>query len=99
MKNLINKLGMKLYAGPIVRYLDEPGNRGITAVCIIKTSHLSMHVWDEPNPGIIQFDVYTCGSMKVEDVIAELQVFNPSKIEYKFLDRENNLTLVEEGIL
>ena len=25
-----------------------PGNRGITAVAIIETSHIAMHIWDEP---------------------------------------------------
>lgn len=98
MKSLIKKLGMELYAGPIVKYLDEPGNRGATGVCIIKTSHIAMHIWDETDPGLIQLDVYTCGPMEVEDVISELAPFTPSKIEYKFLDRENDLTLVSEGL-
>lgn len=99
MKNLIKKVGMELYAGPIVKYLDEPGNRGATGVCIIKTSHLAIHVWDEPNPGLIQFDIYTCGSLNIQDVIDELQAFTPSKVEYKYLDREFELTLVQQGIL
>ena len=29
-----------------------PGNRGITAVAIIETSHITMHIWDEPNPAL-----------------------------------------------
>lgn len=99
MKALIKKLNMELYAGPIVKYLDEPGNRGATGVCIIKTSHIALHVWDEPNPGIMQLDVYTCGCMEVSDVVEALQVFAPTKVEYKFLDREFNLTLLDQGVL
>jgi len=97
MKSLISRLGMELYAGPMVKYLDEPGNRGITGVCIIKTSHLAIHVWDEPSPGIIQLDVYTCGSMELGDVVDSLKAFSPVKIEFKFLDREHNLHLLDEG--
>jgi len=97
MTGLVKKLKMEIYAGPFVKYLDEPGNRGATGVCIIKTSHIALHVWDEPNPGIMQLDVYTCGSMELEDVVSELQVFHPSRIEYKFLDREFGLTLIREG--
>lgn len=99
MKRLIAKLGMELYAGPLVKYLDEPGNRGATGVCIIKTSHIALHVWDECTPGLMQLDVYTCGSMEVSDVVEELQVFAPTKIEYKFLDREFGLNILEAAVL
>ena len=37
-----------------------PGNRGVTAFAIIETSHIAMHIWDEPNPALVQLDVYTC---------------------------------------
>jgi S-adenosylmethionine/arginine decarboxylase-like enzyme len=110
MRSLIEKLGMELYAGPLVKYLDEEGNRGLTGVCIIKTSHIALHVWDEPRPGVMQLDVYTCGKMEVSDVVNELAVFNPIRIEYKFLDRDNfeevlldvnadRLKLVESGTI
>ncbi len=99
MKSLIAKLGMELYAGPMVKYRDEPGNRGATGVCIIKTSHIALHVWDECTPGLMQLDVYTCGSMEVSDVVEELQIFSPTKIEYKFLDREFGLTIIDQGEL
>jgi S-adenosylmethionine/arginine decarboxylase-like enzyme len=97
MKSLINKVGMELYAGPVVKYLNEVGNRGLTGVCVIKTSHLALHCWDEPSPGIIQFDIYSCGQLNIEDVLEELQAFNPSKIEYKFLDRESGLKLIGDS--
>ncbi len=99
MQNLISAIGMELYAGPFVKYLDEPKNRGATGVCIIKTSHIALHVWDEPNPAIMQLDVYTCGELKLEDVLTQLEVFKPSKVEYKFLDREHNLELLQHGIV
>jgi S-adenosylmethionine/arginine decarboxylase-like enzyme len=100
MKDLIkNKLHMNILFGPHVEYLDVEGNRGATGVCILSTSHCAMHVWDEPDPGLIELDVYTCGKMELEDVVQAIQVFNPSKVEYKFLDREHNLQLLSEGFV
>jgi len=67
------------------------GNKGVTAIAIIETSHVVMHLWDEVKPALIQLDVYSCAEMnpnKIIDTIKnELQATN---IEYKFLDRENN---------
>jgi S-adenosylmethionine/arginine decarboxylase-like enzyme len=28
--------------------VKNQGNRGITAISVIETSHIAMHVWDEP---------------------------------------------------
>jgi S-adenosylmethionine/arginine decarboxylase-like enzyme len=36
--------------GPYVKYSHMVGNRGITGAAIIETSHIVMHVWDEPEP-------------------------------------------------
>ena len=57
MTNLINKIGMKLCMGPFAKYIDVPGNRGITCVAIIETSHIAMHVWDEVKPSLIQLEI------------------------------------------
>jgi len=91
MTTLIDKIGMKLCMGPFAKYLDVPGNRGITCVAIIETSHIAMHVWDEDKPALIQLDVYTCGYLDPYDVVEALRDFHPIKIEMKYLDRENKL--------
>jgi S-adenosylmethionine/arginine decarboxylase-like enzyme len=49
---------MKVFMGPYVKYCNMPGNRGITAIAIIETSHIAMHIWDEPKPALMQMDVY-----------------------------------------
>lgn len=94
---LIEDINMKLLSGPHIKYVDVPGNKGMTGVCIIETSHIAMHVWDEPDPALIQLDVYTCGPINISMVFDALHLFDPVKIEYKFLDREKNLTTVLEG--
>ena len=64
----------------------------ITCVTVIETSHVAIHVWDECKPGLIQLDVYTCGPLDIQKVFDALQQFEPEKVEYKFLDREKNLS-------
>jgi len=99
-RNLVEEIDMKLLAGPYVRYVDIEGNAGFTGVCIIETSHIAMHVWDEFSPGIMQLDVYTCGSLDITTVFENLHIFSPIKIEYKFIDREHGLQKVlDEGEL
>ncbi len=46
-------------------------NRGITAISVIETSHIAMHVWDEPQPALMQLDIYSCAE------------FNPYLIDLK----------------
>jgi len=86
---LVNLIGMNILAGPIVAYVDKAGNRGLTAVTIIETSHIAIHIWDEPEPALIQLDVYSCDELDPSLVIEHLALFDIVDIEFKFLDREN----------
>jgi S-adenosylmethionine/arginine decarboxylase-like enzyme len=96
----IKFINMKVLMGPYVVYHDVPGNRGITAAAIIETSHIVMHVWDEPSPALMQFDVYSCGAFDPEKICRLItRDFEITKIDYKFLDRENNLTDIGGGII
>ena len=93
LEKFIKDIGMKVMMGPYVKYSNMVGNRGITGAAIIETSHIVMHVWDEPNPAIIQFDVYSCGEFNPKNICEKIERdFTTTKIEYKFLDREHNLT-------
>ena len=91
-QKFINEIGMKVMMGPYIKYSHMVGNRGITGAAIIETSHIVMHVWDEPNPALLQFDVYSCGEFDPETICNKIKKdFNTTKIEYKFLDREHDL--------
>lgn len=83
--------------GPYSVYSEMVGNKGLTAVTIIETSHIAMHVWDEEDPGLMQLDVYTCSTLDINDVFDAIQEFDPLKVEYKYIDREHELTLLEKG--
>ena len=92
MKEFVESINMKIFMGPYVKYCYMEGNRGITAVAIIETSHIAMHIWDEINPALMQFDVYSCGDLNVEAICRKIKEdFNIKKIEYKFLNRETGL--------
>jgi S-adenosylmethionine/arginine decarboxylase-like enzyme len=91
IKVLIDQIGMKLLMGPYAKYVDIPGNRGLTVASIIETSHIVMHTWDECDPAIIQLDVYTCGPFDPNIVFKWLDQYQPIKIDYKYIDREFDL--------
>jgi len=92
MLDFIKSINMKVMMGPYVKYCDMEGNRGITAIAVIETSHIVMHVWDEPNPALMQFDVYSCGEFNHTDICKKImEDFDIHKIEYKYLNRETGL--------
>ena len=99
MRSLVDTIGMKILMGPYAVYSDMIGNQGLTAVTIIETSHIAMHVWDEVDPGLMQLDVYTCSTLDIDDVFKAIQVFEPVSVEYKYIDRENELTLINKGVI
>ena len=92
LNNFIMDINMKVFMCPYVKYCTMPGNRGITAVAIIETSHITMHIWDEVKPALMQFDVYSCGEFDPEKICNKIKEdFKTSKIEYKYLNRETGL--------
>ena len=99
MERLIDKIGMEIEAGPFVAYNPDLGNRGVTGVCLIKTSHIAMHIWDEVRPALVQLDVYSCSHLDPTKVSEALQEMSPHIVEWKFIDRENGLFDITGGIV
>ena len=91
MRELVEEIDMKILMGPYAVYSEMEGNRGLTAVTIIETSHIALHVWDEVEPALMQLDVYTCSTLDPYEVIEAISGWEPVKIEMKYLDREHNL--------
>ena len=91
LSTLVDKIGMKVCRGPITAYVDMPGNKGLTGVVVIETSHIAIHVWDEVFPSLVQLDVYTCSTLDKNIIFKELEQWDPVKVEYKYLDREFGL--------
>lgn len=88
LSNLVEKIGMKIVQGPFSSYVDVPGNRGITAAVMIETSHIAFHIWDEEDPALLQFDLYTCSTLDAELVISEIKnKMDMTSYQYMVLER------------
>lgn len=91
LKTLVEDMGMHILYGPFAMDCDLEDNEGVTAGCILSTSHCVLHTWDECSPAVMQLDIYTCSTLDLDLVWKALEPFQPTKIDYKFLDRENGL--------
>lgn len=98
MRDFIEKIGMNLLIGPYSAYEDTPGNRGITTVVALTTSHAALHIWDEVDPGLLEFDLYSCKEFDLDLVLREIDLFfDVVRMEYMFLDREHNLHIISKS--
>jgi len=98
LKDLVERIDMKIIKGPFASYVDKPGNRGLTAIVMIETSHIAFHIWDEEDPSLLQFDLYTCGKLDLAEVLLALgETFNVINLDYQLFDRENGFVLEDSG--
>ena len=92
LKEFIDFIGMKILMGPYVKYCKMEGNRGITGIAVIETSHIAIHIQDEPVPALIQMDVYSCADFDPYKIANKIKEdFDVVKIDYKYLNRETGL--------
>ena len=100
LTNLVNKIDMKIIKGPFASYVDKDGNKGLTAIVMIETSHIAFHIWDEIDPALIQFDLYTCGQLDLEQVMSIFKdTFNLIEMDYILFDRENGFEIEQQGTI
>lgn len=98
LKDLVNRINMKIIKGPFASYVDVPGNRGLTAMVMIETSHIAFHIWDETTPSMLQFDLYTCGELDKQVVIDALnERFTVDYMDYVLFDREDGFVIVDSN--
>ncbi|MDX2309515.1 MAG: S-adenosylmethionine decarboxylase [Hyphomicrobium sp.] len=95
MATLIRDQGMKVLSGPHVAFVDTPGNRGLTGVAIIETSHVAIHIWDEGNPALIQLDFYTCGTLDKDAILRAVKPWGIVRSQFLVLDREDDVRPLE----
>ena len=96
LKDFIDYIDMKILMGPYVKYCNVEGNRGITGIAVIETSHIALHCWDEVSPAIVQLDVYTCGSLDKEIVLLFLDDFEPTKVDHAVIDRAEFIDILKK---
>jgi S-adenosylmethionine/arginine decarboxylase-like enzyme len=98
MRQLVEVIDMKILQGPFASYVTQEGNRGLTCVVMIETSHIALHVWDEEDPAFVQFDLYTCGRLPagfiIEKLREELGIFDAS---YLVLERGEGFRTLDQA--
>ena len=87
LKDLVKKIDMKIIKGPYTAYVNKEGNKGITGIVAIETSHIAIRIWDELDPALVQLDVYSCAEFSTHEVIMHTALMEPTKIEHLFIDR------------
>lgn len=98
LRYLVKEIDMKIIQGPFVTYLDVKGNRGMTGIVMIETSHIAFHIWDETAPSLLQFDLYTCGTLDKDKTLQIVQEqFKTEFLEYVLFDRENGFVIEAQG--
>lgn len=91
-KDLVEKVRMKVVAGPTSVYVHEPGNEGITGTVTLATSHASLHVWDSVEPSMFQFDLYSCSEFTPEEVLDHInEHFGLVRANWSFIDRNSDV--------
>lgn len=100
LTNLVEKIDMKIIKGPFASYVNKEGNRGLTGIVMIETSHIAFHIWDEVRPGLVQFDLYTCGQLELDKVLSIFkETFDVESLDYVLFDREDGFKVEAEGNL
>ena len=97
MTKLVQEIDMKIIQGPYASYVTKEGNRGLTAVVMIETSHIAMHVWDEQDPAFVQFDLYTCSTLPVAKVLKNLEdTYGLHNYQSMVLERSSGFRLIDK---
>jgi S-adenosylmethionine/arginine decarboxylase-like enzyme len=95
LEQLVKMIDMKILSGPHTAWCPVEGNMGWSGTVIIETSSITFHSWLEDHYPVIQLDVYSCKDFAVETVMQWLSRFNPTQVDYKFIDRETGFRTIE----
>jgi len=83
LKEAITVSGATLLDEIVVEFTPQ----GITAVCLLSESHISIHTWPEKSYAAV--DVFTCGDHTRPDLACHFlsNAFNSKKTHIKLIDR------------
>ena len=100
LNDLVKRIDMNIFEGPFARFIaeDAEGNSGLTAIVLIETSHIAFHIWDQVDPGLLQFDLYTCKDLDLDEVMMALnEGFDIVSMDWVLYDREDGFKIERQG--
>ena len=93
IRKFIKAIDMKMLGQPNAHYVYDKGNRGLTCLAVLSTSHIALHTWDEVSPALLQLDVYSCSDLDKKIVFKYIEQFEPKEINYVTIDRDKAITI------
>jgi len=95
---LVERVRMKVVAGPTSVYVADEGNEGLTGTVTLATSHASIHIWEKYDTPMFQFDIYSCCCFSPEEVLTHFQEFGLLSYNYIFIDRNgDDMVITQRG--
>tara|TARA_B100001250_G_scaffold346647_1_gene316572 strand:- start:1583 stop:1954 length:372 start_codon:yes stop_codon:yes gene_type:complete len=91
IRKFVRAINMKMLGQPNAHYVNDKGNRGLTCLAVLSTSHIALHTWDEMSPALLQLDVYSCSDLDKKIVFKHIEQFEPKEINYVTIDRDKAL--------
>tara|TARA_R110000868_G_C10765720_1_gene754288 strand:- start:51 stop:425 length:375 start_codon:yes stop_codon:yes gene_type:complete len=87
LQDMVKKIDMKAYGRPMIEHFGEGNKSGYTAIQLIETSNIILHLCDETGDGY--FNIFSCKhfSENVARVVVE-EWFKPEYIDMKVVDRD-----------
>jgi S-adenosylmethionine/arginine decarboxylase-like enzyme len=73
--DMVSKIGMTVALPPRVGYSNRPENTGFIGIVGITTSHIAFHHWDCVDPGVLQYDVFSCKDFDPDVVMNSVRAF------------------------
>jgi S-adenosylmethionine/arginine decarboxylase-like enzyme len=95
LRDVVAAVRMNVCIEPRSFYVDIPGNEGLTGQIGLSTSHLSIHIWDEVQPAMVQCDLYSCSCFETKEVLDMLRPWGLLGYEAMTIDRNENFKVVE----
>lgn len=87
LADMVKKIDMKAYGRPLIERFGEGNKAGYTAIQLIETSHLALHLCNESGDGY--FDIYSCKNY--DEYVAKAviqQWFKPHQMDMKIVLRD-----------
>ena len=107
LKTLVDKIKMKPLSKPQIFYVDTPIKEyvGLSGIIPIQTSHVSCHFWKYPRKSLLhnksskcllQFDLYTCGTLsesKIKTILSMFNEFKPTHCNLTLINRSKGMNI------